>query len=96
MIQGDLDRSTPIENARQIHDVLSTSHLLHVENGTHMAIREVRRFHPEVTKQVRSFLQSGSFGELPSHVTLPPPDFEVPTDTTSLFEQSATNARIAE
>ena len=96
MIQGDLDRSTPIENARQIHDVLSTSHLLHVENGTHMAIREVRRFHREVTKQVRSFLQSGSFGELPSHVSLPPPDFEVPTDTTSLFEQSATNARIAE
>jgi hypothetical protein len=71
MIQGDLDRSTPIENARHIHEELPTSHLLHVENGTHMAIREVRQFHPELTKQVREFLQSGSFGELPPHVTLP-------------------------
>ena len=95
MIQGDLDRSTPIENARHIHEELPTSHLLHVENGTHMAIREVRQFHPELTKQVREFLQSGSFGELPSHVTLPPPDFDVPTDTT-LFDQSATDTRIAE
>jgi len=95
MIQGDLDRSTPIENARHIHEVLPNSHLLHVENGTHMAIREVRQFHPEVTTQVRSFLQTGRFGELPAHVTLPPPDFEVPSDT-SLFEQFATDARIAE
>lgn len=95
MIQGDLDRSTPIENARHIHEVLPTSHLLHVENGTHLAIREVRQFHPEVTGQVRSFLQTGDFGDLPAHVTLPPPDFEVPTDT-SLFEQVATDARIAE
>lgn len=95
MIQGDLDRSTPIENARHVHEELPTSHLLHVENGTHLAIREVRQFHPEVTTQVRSFLQTGRFGELPAQVTLPPPDFEVPTDTT-LFEQFATDARIAE
>jgi hypothetical protein len=44
---------------------------------------------------VRSFLRTGRFGELPAHVRLPPPDFETPTDT-SLFEQFATDARIAE
>jgi len=95
MIQGDLDRSTPIENARAIHEELPTSHLLHVENGTHLAIREARRFHPQVQAQVLAFLKTGSFGALPDRVTLPAPDFEAPSET-SLFEQFASDARIPE
>jgi pimeloyl-ACP methyl ester carboxylesterase len=95
MIQGDLDRSTPIENARAIQEDLPTSHLLHVENGTHLAIREARQFHPEVQAQVLSFLKTGSFGDIPDHVSLPAPDFEEPSDT-SLFEQFASDTRIPE
>ena len=95
MIQGDLDRSTPIENAHAIHEELPTSHLLHVENGTHLAIREARRFHPQVQAQVLSFLKTGSFSKLPDRVSLPAPDFEEPSET-SLFEQFASDARIPE
>jgi len=95
MIQGDLDRSTPIENARAMHKELPTSHLLHVENGTHLAIREARRFHPQVQAQVLAFLKTGSFGAIPDRITLPAPDFEEPSET-SLFEQFASDARIPE
>lgn len=95
MIQGDLDRSTPVENAHAVHKELPTSHLLHVENGTHLAIREARRFHPQVQTQVLAFLKTGSFSALPDRVTLPAPDFEEPSST-SLFEQFASDARIPE
>jgi pimeloyl-ACP methyl ester carboxylesterase len=95
MIQGDLDRSTPVENAQHLHEMLPGSHLLYVENGTHMAIREVRQFHPNITEQVRAFLQTGALGALPARVTLPPPDFETPGET-SLFQQFAADARIPE
>ncbi len=95
MVQGDLDRSTPIENAQHLHALLPNSHLLYVENGTHMAIQEVRLFHPEVTAQVRAFLRTGEFGELPTHISIPPPDFEAPGDI-SLFQQLAADTRIPE
>jgi pimeloyl-ACP methyl ester carboxylesterase len=95
MIQGDLDRSTPIENARYAHRKLPVSHLLHVKNGTHMAIREVRRHRPELTEDLRSFLRTGSFDGLPKAVPLPPPDFEPPRDT-SMYEAASQKARIPE
>ena len=94
MIQGDLDRSTPIENARHIDGVLPRSHLLHVENGTHMAIREIRRFHPEVTETVRAFLRTGLLADIPERVTIPAPDFQEPGEK-SLFAELDASARIA-
>ena len=95
MIQGDLDRSTPVENALHIDEVLPNSHLLYVENGTHMAIRELRQFCPEVTAEVLEFLKTGSFEGLPVRVALPPPDFERP-GAGRLYEQFAGDARIPE
>jgi len=95
MIQGDLDRSTPIENARHILKKLENGHLLHVKNGTHLAIREVRKHHPDVAENLRSFLISGREEGLSEQVKIPPPDFQVPGETT-LFEEMTRDEPIPE
>jgi len=86
MVQGDLDFSTPLENALELLPFLSNGHLLIVRDGTHSAFRELTQLKPEVMKQVLSFVDEdfessdpkSYFSTLPTTVELPPLTFRTP------------------
>ncbi|MFW6122208.1 MAG: alpha/beta fold hydrolase, partial [Petrotogales bacterium] len=76
LIQGNLDMDTPVENAIHMRKYLRNGHLLYVENGSHLAISEVRDFFPAVAEEILEFLREGDFSGIPDRVSLPAPDFE--------------------
>jgi len=90
MFQGDLDMNTPIENAEHVKQFMPNGHLLRVEGGTHLAIYEAMQFVPEVRQRLLEFLQSGSNDGMPERIELDSPQFEVPGQGPTLYEQALT------
>lgn len=86
LIQGNLDMDTPVENAIHLRKYLRNGHLLYVENGSHLAISEVRNFFPDVAEEILEFLREGDFSGIPDRVSLPAPDFET-LEGASLYER---------
>ena len=84
LIQGDLDFSTPMENAQHAAAFLRTGHLTIVTNATHVSDDESLEHLPGLVKAVQQYL--GADGEaavaralsaLPDRIALPAPEFEV-------------------
>lgn len=72
-IQGDLDTSTPFENAEQMADVFVNAHLVKISNGSHRAYAEAINEAPGFRSDLLEWLRSG---KLPAQVyDLPPVEF---------------------
>lgn len=91
VIQGTLDRSTPVENALFLEPSLEAGHLLIVDGGTHMAIDEVWRFCPEIAQEVTEFLRTGDVVGIPERISLSAPPFEG-LEGPSLFDRLKSGA----
>lgn len=84
LVQGDVDFSTPLENALHEKRFLRNGRLVVVEGGgTHSAHHEIYRFAPDVKAALQRFLTvdldpmpADLFAGLPERVRLPPPAFE--------------------
>ena len=84
LVQGDVDFSTPLENALHAKRFLRNGRLVVVEGGgTHSAHHEIYRFAPEVKAALQRYLTvdldptpADLFAGLPERVRLPPPAFE--------------------
>lgn len=103
LVEGDLDWSTPIENARHLRRFLEHGHLIEVEGGTHCDENPVMaETRPQEMEQIYGFIDAdfsrttpeAYFAGLPKSVTYPPLRFS-PMSDPSLYEQWLTAARKA-
>lgn len=94
IIHGDMDMSTPYENATFLMDYLEMGHLITVVNGTHAAKRSLIFEDEELASKIYRFMNLdfeethfGNFKEsLPSKFKLKPFNFW-PIDGESIFEK---------
>jgi len=94
LVQGDVDFSTPLENAVHAKRFLRNGRLVLVEGGgTHSVQKEIFKFAPEVKTALQRFLTldldpmpADLFAGLPERVKLPPPAFEA-LEGPSLYER---------
>ena len=97
MIQGDLDLSTPQENAHELLPYLPNGHLIVVKGGTHGAVGDMARVDPEFPQHLYRFMQADFestnvkdfYKTLPDSVEMPPLQFK--TEITSLFDELIDN-----
>ena len=96
MVHGDLDMSTPIENAEVALQLCKNAHLIRVAGGTHRAFDQIREADANFQRDVFKFLNADftevqkvkSLG-LPSLKVLPELQFE-PLKAPTLFEELKT------
>ncbi|MEM9409580.1 MAG: alpha/beta fold hydrolase [Planctomycetota bacterium] len=94
MVHGDLDMSTPLENALEGIKPLSNAHLIKIIGGTHGAFHQMQRHNPELLKWVRQFLNADfqktrvADLELPDLMKLPPIQFQPINEPTLLEEMT--------
>jgi hypothetical protein len=95
LLNGDLDWSTPIENARHLRGLLRQGHLIEIGGGTHCTeMSEVMAQQPALMQKIHSFIDADFtsappahfFSSLPANVALAPLQFQAPTGP-SLYEQ---------
>ncbi|MEL7118691.1 MAG: alpha/beta hydrolase [Bacteroidota bacterium] len=95
LIQGDLDASTPYENATFLMDYLENGHLITVKRGFHNAKRAMIFDNPDLVKKVYSFMDQDfkqvdfqDFkSDLPTVYELSKFNFWPITDGESLYEK---------
>lgn len=101
LVNGDLDWSTPLENARHLRTQLKSGHLLEVQGATHCTeVPEMSVLLPDITERVYSFIDADFeqtpptqfFKSLPASVSYPPLKFSLPVGP-SLYEQWLTQRR---
>ena len=95
MVQGDLDLSTPIENAEEQLRWLPNGHLVRIHGGTHGAFGEISRHDKNFMSLIEMFLNANLdteesikeiYGKIPTSFSLPPLKFESLSDP-SLFDE---------
>jgi pimeloyl-ACP methyl ester carboxylesterase len=95
LVNGDLDWSTPLENAQTFLRSLEQGHLVTVKGGGHCPIGvELAELMPEAAEEIRSFVDAdfltgsaaGFFETLPDEISLPPFEFSRPVGP-SLYDQ---------
>lgn len=58
-VQGDMDLSTPIENAIEAMETLSNCHMIRIKRGTHGAIKQIGRHDPAYFDHLQKFAPRG-------------------------------------
>ena len=90
MIHGDIDFSTPVENAKELLPMLHNGQLVVVEGGTHNAIRELVKYRPQIARRLFRFMSDPKTRDseegFSDRVALPSISFEDPTQP--FFEPS--------
>ncbi len=74
LIHGTWDMSTPIENAIEMHEVLSNSHLIKVNQAGHNALYDLFQHWPPLSGHLEGFLL-GHKTNIPNEVNLPAIDW---------------------
>lgn len=94
LVNGDVDWSTPYENAEHALKYLKNGHLIRINGAGHCPLPEELRQHaPEVVEKIYQFFEADFdrgehfFEQLPDEIDLPDYDFATP-NSPSLFEQS--------
>jgi formylglycine-generating enzyme required for sulfatase activity/pimeloyl-ACP methyl ester carboxylesterase len=95
LINGDLDWSTPMENARHLRRHLERGHLVSVSGGTHCGeIVEMQQMQPGKLQSLYEFIDAdfattapeAVLARLPDHLAYPAIQFQLPLGP-SLYEQ---------
>jgi len=94
MIQGDLDFSTPYENALHLQQFLTNGHLVTIVDGTHSAVGEAIQLKEEEAMKLFQFMDADFsnvspkdvFKSLPDKIELPPLEFKA-LEGSSLYEK---------
>lgn len=95
LVNGDLDWSTPIENARHLRGFLKHGHLVEVRDGTHCGeLTTMAQERPEQLEQINSFIDADFdrttperfFAKLPRTVAYAPLRF-APLSGTTLYDE---------
>jgi len=77
MFHGLWDRSTPVENARNVIKGFKNGQLTEVENGTHSVTRQLYAMWQPMRAKVKAFMY-GNKVTIPAKIVLPLPDFKGP------------------
>lgn len=72
LVQGNWDTSTPYENAVEARKFFDHHHFVHVEGGSHGALREALKEVEGFEEAILKWLETGDFQGLPESVELPP------------------------
>ncbi|MGH1362209.1 MAG: alpha/beta fold hydrolase [Calditrichia bacterium] len=94
MMQGDLDFSTPYENALHLQQFLTNGHLVTIVDGTHSAVGEAIQLKEDEAMKLFAFMDADFttvspkdvFKSLPDKIELPPLEFKT-LEESSLYEK---------
>jgi pimeloyl-ACP methyl ester carboxylesterase len=95
LLNGDLDWSTPMENAQHLRRHLKRGHLVSVSGGTHCGeVVEMHQMQPGKLQSLYEFIDADRettspeavFAKLPDHLAYPAIQFQLPLGP-SLYEQ---------
>lgn len=70
-VQGDWDRSTPIENTLSVAPYFINGRVVVVEHGEHALLESLPEQLPQTMNLLEQFLRTGTTSNLPVHVTMP-------------------------
>ncbi|MDX1577226.1 MAG: alpha/beta fold hydrolase [Gemmatimonadota bacterium] len=80
IVHGNWDLSTPLENALELRPHFLNHRFVLVERGTHGALGEAWRRSEAFREGLERFIATGDTSGLPDVVTLPPPDWTLPSE----------------
>ncbi|MEM7051432.1 MAG: alpha/beta fold hydrolase [Acidobacteriota bacterium] len=78
LVQGNWDTSTPYENAVELRPFFRRHRFVHVEGGSHGALREAREEVEGFREAVDHWLATGELEAIPERVELPPMAWSAP------------------
>jgi pimeloyl-ACP methyl ester carboxylesterase len=78
IVHGTWDTSTPYENALELAPFFKNGTLVTVKRGSHGAMGEAMRSHPDFREAVSRFLESGDQAAVTAELELPAPKWVVP------------------
>lgn len=86
LIQGDMDWSTPIENAIDLKNFMPNGHLIRIAGGTHGTVRDAQRHVKDFPKHLYNFMANDFsntspqelYASMPSVIDLPKLKFKKP------------------
>lgn len=87
LIQGNLDWSTPYENATDIKNFFPNGHLITIDGGTHGTVRDAQRHHKDFPSHLYKFMKNDFeltspaelYSSMPEVVKLPKLKFKRPS-----------------
>ena len=80
LVQGNWDTSTPYENAVEVQSMFRNHRFIHIEGGSHGAMREAREQASGFDDSLKTWWKAGRFDHIPERVMLPALDWLTPAE----------------